>query len=114
MKIQAKDYCVQYDSTTATVGFQGLLLLNGAEEYLPITQLLYQLIDQYPSTVTLNLQLLRMLNSSGFQMLSKFVMKAQQYQDTQIIVKGNKNISWQTRSLRNLQRLMPSIQIEFE
>ncbi|MBF2048492.1 MAG: slr1659 superfamily regulator [Leptolyngbya sp. IPPAS B-1204] len=112
MEIQTKDYSVQYDATTATVHFQGLLLLNGTEEYAPITQLLNQLIEQQLSILTLNLQQLRMLNSSGFQMLSKFVMKARQYEDIQILIRGNQNISWQTRSLQNLQRLMPAIQIE--
>jgi hypothetical protein len=114
MEIQAKDYYIQQDSTTATIHFQGLLLLNGAEEYAPITQLLNELIDQQNSTITLNLQKLRMLNSSGFQMLSKFVMKVRQYKDIQIVIKGNKTISWQTRSLQNLQRLMPTLQIELE
>ncbi|GAB4367949.1 MAG: hypothetical protein Kow00121_06630 [Elainellaceae cyanobacterium] len=114
MEIQDKDYCVQYDSTTATVNFQGLLLLNGAEEYTAITQLLDKLIDQHLPIITLNLQKLRMLNSSGFQMLSRFVMKVRQYEDIQILIKGNQNISWQSRSLQNLQRLMPKIQIELE
>ncbi|PSB22739.1 hypothetical protein C7B61_02405 [filamentous cyanobacterium CCP1] len=114
MEIKAKDYFIQRDPITKTIHFQGLLLLNGAEEYAPITQLLNELLSQYPSTITLELQQLRMLNSSGFQMLSKFVMKARQHQDIQILIKGNKSISWQTRSLRNLQRLMPTIQIELE
>jgi hypothetical protein len=113
MEIQNKDYYVQYDPSTKTVCFQGLLLLNGAEEYAPITQLLSQLIDQH-HTITLDLRKLRMLNSSGFQMLSKFVMRARQHEDIQLSIKGNKHISWQSRSLQNLQRLMSSIQIELE
>lgn len=114
MEIKAQDYCIQYDVTTATINFQGLLLLNGAGEYAPITQLLNELVDQHPPIIILNLQQLRMLNSSGFQMLSKFVMKVRQHTEIQILIKGNKNISWQSRSLKNLQRLMPTIQIELE
>lgn len=112
MDIQDSDYWIQYDPITTTVVFQGLLLLNGVEAYTPISQLLNQCLDQHPSRVVLNLQQLRMLNSSGFQMLSRFVMNARQYQEMQLIIKGNKTIVWQTRSLRNLQRLMPSMQIE--
>jgi len=114
MEIQAQDYRIQHDSTTATVHFQGFLLLNGSENYAPITQLLYELVDQQTPLITLNLQRLRMLNSSGFQMLSKFVMKTRQHKNIQILIKGNKDISWQIRSLQNLQRLMPTIQIELE
>lgn len=114
MEIKDKDYSVQYDPEVMTVNFQGLLLLNGAEEYACITQLLNGLLDQQPPSIILDLCQLRMLNSSGFQMLSKFVMKARQHEDLQILIKGNKSISWQTRSLRNLQRLMPTIRIELE
>jgi|UniRef100_A0A832H6X9 hypothetical protein len=114
MEIKAEDYCIQYDVHGSTVNFYGSLLLNGAEEYAPIVQLLNNAIEQRTAFVTLNIQKLRMLNSSGFQMLSKFVMKVRQQGDIKLIIKGNPKISWQARSLQNLQRLMPAIQIELE
>jgi hypothetical protein len=114
MQISAEDYCIQYDVHNSTINFHGSLLLNGAEEYAPIVQLLNNAIEQQTASVTLNIQNLRMLNSSGFQMLSKFVMKVRQQGGVQLIIKGNPKISWQARSLQNLQRLMPAIQIELE
>jgi hypothetical protein len=62
--------------------------------------------------IQLNIQNLRMLNSSGFQMLSKFVMKVRQHENMRLFIQGNSNISWQTRSLQNLKRLMPTLEIE--
>jgi len=112
MEFKAENYCIEYDLAQATVGFHGLLLLNGAEEYAPIVQLLNEVVEQQPTAIKLNIQNLRMLNSSGFQMLSKFVMKVRQYEDMQLFIQGNSNISWQTRSLQNLKRLMPTIEIE--
>jgi hypothetical protein len=114
MEIKAEDYCIQYDLQGSTVDFHGSLLLNGSEEYAPIVQLLNNIIEQQNVLITLDIQKLRMLNSSGFQMLSKFVMKVRQQGDIKLIIKGNPKISWQARSLKNLQRLMPAIQIELE
>jgi len=37
-----------------------------------------------------------------------------QQKDIQIAIKGSKQIPWQRKSLKNLQRLMPSLQLEFE
>jgi hypothetical protein len=113
MQVEIKDdlYCIQYDPTTAIVRFEGTLLLNGAEEYGAIAQLLNQAIAEQ-SSITINLHQLKMLNSSGFQMLSRFVMKLRQQEEKQLTIQGNSRISWQGRSLKNLQRLMPAIQIE--
>lgn len=114
MEIKAEDYCIQYNTPHSTVDFHGSLLLNGAEEYVPIVQLLNHVIEQQITLITLDIQKLRMLNSSGFQMLSKFVMKVRQQEDIKLVIKGNSKISWQARSLQNLKRLMPAIQIELE
>ncbi len=113
IQISAEDYCIQYDVHSSTVDFHGSLLLNGAEEYAPVVQLLNDAIEQRTAFVTLNIQKLRMLNSSGFQMLSKFVMKVRQQGDIKLNIKGNPKISWQARSLQNLQRLMPTLEVDF-
>lgn len=114
MEIKAENYCIEYDLSKAAIVFHGSLLLNGAEEYAPIVQLLNNAVEQQPNVIVLNIQKLRMLNSSGFQMLSKFVMKVRQHRDMQLLIQGNSTISWQARSLQNLQRLMPTIEIDFE
>lgn len=112
LQISAEDYCIQYDISSSIVDFHGSLLLNGAEEYAPIVQLLNEVVEQQP-IITLNIQKLRMLNSSGFQMLSKFVIKVRQQGGINLIIKGNPKISWQARSLQNLQRLMPALEVDF-
>jgi Uncharacterized conserved protein len=42
------------------------------------------------------------------------VIKVRQQKNIQIAVKGSKTIPWQGKSLKNLQRLMPSLQLELE
>jgi hypothetical protein len=88
--------------------------LSGTEEYAPIVQLLNNLADKEPPTLTLNLRQLEFLNSSGINIISKFVIKVRQKGNIQMVVKASKSIPWQGKSLKNLQRLMPSLQLELE
>jgi hypothetical protein len=75
---------------------------------------LNELADQEPATITLDLRELEFLNSSGINVISKFVLKVRQKNTSQILVRGSKTIPWQGKSLKNLQRLMPSLQLELE
>ena len=114
MEIKTKDYTLQYDRATQTVTCCGAFRLSLAEEYAPIVDLLNEVADSSPNTVTLDLRNLEFLNSSGINIFSKFVIKVRQQKNIQIAIKGSKQIPWQRKSLKNLQRLMPSLQLELE
>lgn len=114
MEIKTQDYSVWYDPITQTIKFQGSLRLIGMEEYAPIVQLLDKVILQEPSMIILNLQELLFLNSSGINVISKFVLKVRQKENIQLALQGSKTIPWQGKSLKNLQRLMPSLQLNLE
>jgi hypothetical protein len=112
MEIKTEDYSVVYNTSATAVVCQGSLRLNGMEEYSSILQLLYDVVEQEPAELTLNLKDLKFLNSSGISMLSKFVIEVRKKRNIQMSVIGSKEIPWQTKSLRNLQRLMPSLKLE--
>lgn len=114
MKIKTEDYSVWYDPLRQTIYCQGSLRLNGMEEYTPIVQLFNDIVDTEPSAINLNLENLEFLNSSGINILSKFVINIRQKGTIQLFIKGSKNILWQGKSLKNLQRLMPSLVLELE
>ncbi|MEB3827163.1 slr1659 superfamily regulator [Phormidium sp. CCY1219] len=113
MEIKTDDYRISYDTDTATVNCQGSLRLSGMDEYAPIVELLEAAINQEPPIMTLNLQELDFLNSSGINVLSKFAIKVRQKKTIDLVVKGSKDILWQGKSLKNLQRLMPSLTLEW-
>lgn len=114
MTIQTDDYEVQYNPEANEVVFQGSLRLSGAEEYQPIVDLLDSLIEEHPRHIQLDLRKLDFLNSSGINILSKFVINVRKRNTIEVTVKGAKNIPWQSKSLKNLQRLMPSLRLEIE
>jgi hypothetical protein len=112
MQISAENYCVSLDENSNIISFKGSLRLSGMEEYEPIINLLDRVVNQEPEQIILDLTGLEFLNSSGISMLSKFVINIRKKNTTKIIVQGSAAIPWQGKSLKNLQRLMPSLILE--
>lgn len=113
MNIRNKEYSVIYQPESATVTCQGSLSLNGTEEYAPILELLLQAADQQTKMLILDLCELTFLNSSGINTFTKFVIHVRKRQGLQLRIIGYEEIAWQTKLLRNLQRLMPALEISF-
>lgn len=114
MELKTEDYRIQYDVDSTTIHCQGTLRLAGMTEYVPIIQLLDQVLEEHPAVLILDLKQLKYLNSSGINVLSKFVIKVRQQEDVKLFVQGSNDISWQGRSLKSLQRLMPSLDLTWE
>ncbi len=112
MEVKSDNYCVSYNGETVTFNFRGSLRLSGVEEYAPIVNILNQVAEQEPTTITLDLEKLEFLNSSGISMLSKFVINVRKRQKIALVIKGSNSIPWQGKSLKNLQRLMPNLTLE--
>jgi hypothetical protein len=112
-EIETNDYKVWYDEPEKTVRCKGSFRLNGVEEYAPIIQLLNYVADQQPPTLTLDLRELQFLNSSGINVISKFVISVRQRGNIALAVQGSKRIPWQGKSLQNLQKLMPKLQLSY-
>lgn len=113
-EIRGEDYTITYNPASATMNFQGLLRLQGIPAYASITDFLDDLAEKKPETITLNLRELTFLNSSGIDMLLKFVIKIRKQKVSQLVIKVSEQIPWQQKSLNNLQRLMPTLKLEFE
>jgi hypothetical protein len=114
MEIQNKDYRIWYDRSTQTIACQGAFRLSKMEDYAPIVQLFNDVVLAQPNKITLDLRQLDFLNSSGINIISKFIIKVRQQKNIQITVQGSQAIIWQEKSLKNLQRLMPSLELQLE
>jgi hypothetical protein len=110
MMIETEDYRVYTQPETATIVMEGFLRLDGMEAYQPIMDML--LAAAAGPACTVDLHQLEFLNSSGISMLSMFVVKVRDRGTTRLSFRGSEAILWQTRSLKNLKRLMPALQIE--
>lgn len=113
MNIQTEDYLVQHDPDTQTIVFKGFLRLNGMDGYRPIMDMMLSAIEAGGNCIV-DLQELEFLNSSGISMLSMFVVKVRDSGTAQLTFVGSNKVLWQTRSLKNLKRLMPSLVIDLK
>ena len=111
-KVTGDEYQILYDPNTSTVEFTGSLRLLGASSYGPIIELLDEIVDQKPKIITVQLKNLQFLNSSGINALSKFIIRVRNEKQSEIVVHGTEAYPWQSKSLRNLQRLMPELRLE--
>lgn len=112
MEIKTDDYTIWCDEGAASVHFKGILRLSGMNEYDPIMAFLLENLRS-AEQFTLDLQGLEFLNSSGISMLTMFVIKARQQGNVDLRIQGSEKTLWQTKSLKNLKRLMPSLSLEF-
>lgn len=113
-QIQGEEYVVEYDATQHTVSLRGTIRLQSSDEYAPISELL-QTAHEAAAEVgmfTLDFRQLQFLNSSGISMISKFVINGRKNERVPLQVLGSAAIYWQQKSLANLQKLWPKVQIE--
>jgi hypothetical protein len=113
-EVKGEDYIIQYDRESVTISFQGELSLGGPADYAPIVELLDEVANPEPSMITLNLKKLEFLNSSGISMLSKFVISVRKKKTIQLLVLGSNEVPWQQKSLKNLEKLLPTLKLELE
>lgn len=111
---EPEDYQVEENLDVITVNFEGELALAGPKEYQPIKDLLNNLVDKEPNTIALNLRALIFCNSSAISMLSKFVLGLRKKTEIQLVVFGSTDVAWQLKSLKNLQRLLPTLKLELD
>ncbi|HAI69902.1 MAG TPA: hypothetical protein DCM38_10775 [Gammaproteobacteria bacterium] len=112
--IQTDDYHISYDNETTTISCKGALRLSGMDEYEPIVHLFNEVADMKLPLIYFDLKELKFLNSSGINVLSKFVIRVRQKKTVDMVLQGSNKIPWQGKSLKNLQRLMPTLTLELE
>ncbi len=114
MEITHDDYQVRFDEANGVVFCQGSFRLRGGEEYQPILDILICAADAMPEMLILDVRELQFLNSSGINMLSKFVLQVRKHNASQVVIRGNASFPWQAKSLKNFQRLLPGLRLEID
>jgi hypothetical protein len=111
MEIKGEDYLVNYNETKNTVEFFGSIRLRDSLDYQSISDLLEGAHGRTVGELVLDFRNLQFLNSAGINTISKFVISARKSDSVLLKVLGNEQISWQQKSLKNLQKLWSTVQI---
>ncbi|MDM8568492.1 hypothetical protein QUF50_03050 [Thiotrichales bacterium HSG1] len=114
MEIKADKYSIVYDQNDSIVRCSGTLLLNGAKEYEPILQLFNTATGS--GDLTIDLYELKFLNSSGINMITRFIINVFDIEvlEINLTIRGRKMVAWQEKLLKNLQRLTPSLNTKLD
>ena len=134
MKISGETFEIVYEPAQHFLALQGILRLYGAAGYFSIgeftrsrdsdasgtsggqfaslMELFEDLLARKPESMMIDLRHLELLNSSGINTLSKFVIKARNEKAGTILVKGAEQYFWQGKILNNLKKLMPELLVE--
>ncbi len=112
--IEKTDYKVYYDPDLNIITFTGELSLGGANEYDPIKVFLNDIVESDPSKIILDLKQLEFLNSSGISLITKFVMGLRKKPHIHLTVLGSIDVPWQSKSLKNLQKFLPELELIVE
>jgi len=115
-RIQTPDFTVYFEASKQTVALIGSLRLNAAPEYAPISQLMAHALEALVAVgkpvLIIDVRELKFLNSSGINLLYQFVLKVRKQGDIGLTVLGSSSNAWQSKSLANMTKFMPALQLE--
>jgi hypothetical protein len=109
--INGESFEIRVGDDSSTIFFKGALRLSGVDDYAPILAMLKDTLISPVGPIVLDLRELDFLNSSGITMFSRFVIEARDHIGINLQFIASEAVPWQARSLKNLQRLMPSLNI---
>ena len=110
-RINGESFEIRLEEDNSTIHFKGALRLSGMEDYRPILEMLKETLINPAAPIVLDLRELDFLNSSGITMFSRFVIEARDHAGINLQVLASDAVPWHARSLKNLQRLMPSLNV---
>ncbi|MDY6899849.1 MAG: DUF6272 family protein [Cyanobacteriota bacterium] len=114
LEIKGEHFAIVYENSSKVVNFTGRVRMRGLQEYTAVFDLFDKVLERNKDSITLDLQNLELINSSGIDMLSKFIITARKKKTVEVKIIGDASKTWQARLLKNMKRLMPKLEYELK
>jgi hypothetical protein len=114
MEIKTNEYHVWHSEQDGVLYFEGSFRLGNSDAYGEIFNLMVKALESSSSKLVIDLKSLQFLNSSGINLLAKFVITVRKTENGRLTIKGNNQIPWQTKSLANLKKLYPALILDLD
>lgn len=108
MEFTADNAKMWLEEATKTLFLKGIFRLTN-DQYENMTKILNDALAATPTGLTIDLKGLELLNSSGINVIAKFVIGVRNGKGTDLTIRGSKDIPWQGKSLPNLKKLCPTL-----
>jgi len=113
MEFTADNAKMRYDVESKTVFLEGTFRLN-TDQYDGMSKMFNDVLATNPDKLNLDLTSLEFLNSSGINVIAKFVIAVRNIKTVSLTVHGSKDIPWQGKSLPNLKKLHSAVQLTID
>jgi len=100
-----------YDEATNTLYYEGVLRLSG-EEYQPMMDFLNKILDTHPTCLTIDMQKLEFLNSSGITTLARYLLNVTKNHQIPLCIHTSSQHRWQEKSVAIFQKILPKLEIK--
>jgi hypothetical protein len=112
MEIKDKEFTLKFDASTGRLVFSGLLR-RMSKDYKEIQDLLDHVARSPPAKLDIDIFGLQMMNSSGLNTLSRFILGLRAKAGVLVTFVGAKDIVWHAKTLQNMKHFLPSANVVF-
>lgn len=113
MEVKTEDYAAYFNREDKTVVMTGSMRLQNLAAYEEIKKVLKEGIEGTDGQLTIDIQNLNFMNSSGVTTLSLFLIDARNKKFTPVRILGSAKISWQMKSVLNFKKLWVDLILDF-
>lgn len=113
MEVKTEEYSAYFNREDKTVVMTGSMRLQNLAAYEEIKKVLKEGIEGTDGQLTIDIQNLNFMNSSGVTTLSLFLIDARNKKFTPVRILGSAKISWQMKSVMNFKKLWVDLILDF-
>lgn len=113
MEVKTEDYAAFFDETEKKVVMTGSMRLQNLAAYEEIKKVLKHAIETTPGQLTIDIQDLIFMNSSGVTTLSLFLIDSRNKKFDPVRIIGSAKIAWQIKSVLNFKKLWVDLVLDF-